>query len=143
MNKKKDMSLTEICDQLEAVVPILQDSIRLLRQEVNRKRRETPMPNPIRVTMPDGIVICEDAASNTLFAVIERIGVEEIHQLFMGTQKRPLISKSPKPSNYRESASGGYYILTGSNTSEKVKQLREIARRLEIPMIVEDLREKF
>lgn len=142
MKKKKDVSLTQICQQLEEMLPILQDSIALLRQEINRKRRGPLTPKPIRVTMPDKIIICEDVASHTLLAVIERLNVERIYQLSIGTQKRPLISKSPKTSNYRESASGGYYILTGSNTDEKIKHLREIAQRLDIQMTVEDLRKK-
>lgn len=142
MKKKNDASLTQICQRLEEVLPILQDSLALLRKEINRNRRRSLTPKPIRVTMPDKIVICEDVASKTLVTVIERLDVERIYQLSIGTQKRPLISKSPKPSNYRESASSGYYILTGSNTDEKIKQLREIAQRLDIQMAIEDLREK-
>ena len=141
---KKDTSLTKICEQLEGQVSSLQNSLTLLRQEVERIgiRRAKPMRHAISVRIPGTGIICERDASGTLMKVIEQIGVEKVYKLHIGTPKRPLISKSPKTSQYRPDRSGEYYILTGSNTDEKIKHLQEIASYLDIRMRVEDRRKK-
>ena len=137
-------SLTKICEQLEGQVSSLQNSLTLLRQEVERigKRRAGPPRHAISVMIPGTDIICERDASVTLMKVVEQIGVKKVYKLHIGTPKRPLISKSPKTSQYRPDRSGEYYILTGSNTDEKIKHLQEIASYLDIRMRVEDRRKK-
>ena len=140
MNKNRESSLEAILEQLEELVPILQNSIDLLRKEIGNKNRRKLDRHSIRVAMPDWGVICKKKASDTLIAVIEKLGVEKIYRLGIGKRKRPLISDSPRSSHYRPS--GEYHILTGSNTDEKIQHLIEIKNRLGIRMNIKDRRLK-
>ena len=95
---------------------------------------------PIRVTFPDRSWIQEKNASNTLVNVIERLGVQRIYQLRIGTNQRPLISMNPIGDYYKRDSSGRYYILVATNTKQKIEQLRQISERLNLDLIVEDMR---
>ena len=97
----------------------------------------------LRVTFPDGSVLCERSAILTLVKAIEKIGSKKVMQLGILSRGVPLVAdkKTDAASNkyatsYRETGDG-YYVLSYSSTSEKAGLLNEIANRLNVTLKVE------
>ena len=82
------------------------------------------------VTMPNGENIAHNTAVATFVAVIERLGIEKVREVYP-----KLVSTSEFPRGNRKV--GQYYVNTHSPTKEKKRQLKYIADKLDIPLIVE------
>ena len=97
---------------------------------------------PLRVTMPDGQVICRRYGSDTFVEVIETIGIEKVavrchHVRIYGI---PLVATYDNK-RYTTRKSGDYYIMVNTSTSKKVEILEQIDRYLGIGLTAEDMRE--
>ena len=97
----------------------------------------------LRVTFPDGGVVCEGSAILTLVKAIEKIGSKKVKQLGILSRGVPLVTdeKPDAASNryaksYRETGDG-HYVLSYSGTPEKVGFLNQIATRLNVTLKVE------
>ena len=115
---------------------------KLMEDETGKLEIEKLEIGPIRVVFPNQTYIHEPTGADTLIQVIDTVGIETVYNLQIGTNERPLISKSVKSPrlHYRSSKSGEYYILVGSGTQTKIDQIREIGERLNIPLIVKNMR---
>ena len=105
-------------------------------EEDLRRRAKTRI---IRVTMPDGEVICFNRPTQTLIEALRKIGSENFPKIDLKVAGLPLISKEIYP-QYKESmreVCDGWYVVLNGGTSEKYIQLRSIAQQLGINMEVE------
>ncbi|GAA6163248.1 hypothetical protein NBRC116590_09520 [Pelagimonas sp. KU-00592-HH] len=88
------------------------------------------------VRFPDGTVISEPKAAYTLAKAIEKIGFEEVRALEIFVNKENLVSLSKSP-KYQDHNLAGYYIKTHSSTSQKKKNLEDIAKALKLDLSVQ------
>ena len=91
----------------------------------------------LKVTLPDGRIICEKKAVDTFIETLRHMGldkcadIEEVRHLghpVVSTVRNKYINR--KPGNIREV--DGYFIETKTNTSRKAKQIKDYARALGI-----------
>lgn len=87
---------------------------------IERKARKR-----LKVTFADGTIINEKSATQTMIATIERLGIQRVVELKMECCHVPLISKEivPKYKEWTKPMSGGWYLLSQSDTTQKHLQL--------------------
>lgn len=102
-----------------------------LRQRASKKL--------LRVTMPDGNVICHKSATMTLIDALKSIGSENFEQITTENCHLPLLSKEiyPRFKEYMKPVVDGWYINAQSDTQQKYMQLISIKNQLGIDMVVE------
>ena len=87
--------------------------------------------------MSDGSIIGAGVDATTTFCeVLRRVGLMRVRQLKIMASGINLVSTS-KDENRTQRQLGGFYIFTNTSTRVKAKQLKEIAERLGIRMLVE------
>ena len=101
-----------------------------------RQRAKTRL---LRVTMPDGEVICYNRSSETFIEALKRIGSEHFPQINLRVAGLPFFSKEiyPEFKNTMKEVCDGWYVVMTGGTSGKYIQLRSIATQLGINMEVE------
>lgn len=105
-------------------------------EENLRQRAKVRM---LRVTMPNGEVLCFNKPKQTFMETLRRIGSEHFPLITLRIGACPLLSKESLP-NYKkftEEVCDGWNVITMGNTSDKYYQLRAIAKQLAINMKVE------
>lgn len=105
--------------------------------EENLRQRATK--KLLRVTMPDGTVICHKSAMMTMIDVLVAIGSENFHKITTENCHLPLLSKEiyPRYKDYMKPVCDGWYINAQSDTGQKYMQLTSIKSQLGIAMEVE------
>ena len=93
---------------------------------------------PLAVTMPDGERICLRKGSWTLRKVIDELDVEKVMALNIRSHTIPLVHVR-RLRRAQQTKLGRYYIASNTSTAEKVEQLEEIKRRLNIQLEIEQL----
>jgi len=87
----------------------------------------------LSVTFPDGVTFCENNATNTFLRSLEHIGLDKIADLEqIRSHGYPLVSKQKNIAANSLKMINGYYIETNSNTEQKAKELRLVAKQLQI-----------
>ena len=92
----------------------------------------------LRVTLPDGTVVYENKAVDTFLKSIEYIGLDRVSKLpSIRKYGHPLVSiqRNEKAMQVREL--DGYFIETHSDTEQKARCIRDIARALRMDIDVE------
>ncbi len=138
-------------------------SVRLTRKRVITEEGETkqyslaPLPNKERtkktdktitsspksawtglvVTFPDGKVINNRYAYETLIEVVEMVGVEKVARLGLRQVGIDFISKTRDDFYNQHELSDGYLMVTHSSTNKKKQQLEEISEKLGLGLKVE------
>jgi hypothetical protein len=87
------------------------------------------------VRFPDGTVICEAKAADTLALAIKKIGFEKVEALNIRVNHENLVSRQ-KSRNYNDVFLSPFYIKTHSSTDAKKKNLERISDRLGLRLIV-------
>lgn len=90
------------------------------------------------VRFPDGTVIFNRKACDTLVQTIERIGEHKVQGLNLICAGEPLVSKSRSkkyPAGSKRTAAG-FFIQTQSSTSAKIKYLKTISAKLKIKLTI-------
>lgn len=105
--------------------------------EENLRQRATK--KLLRVTMPDGTVICHKSATMTMIDALVAIGSENFHKITTENCHLPLLSKEiyPRYKDYMKPVCDGWYINAQSDTGQKYMQLTSIKSQLGIAMEVE------
>ena len=124
--------LTEICQWMEELVPMLQDRINLIQEQINSDEADTNQRDKILVVrIRGGAPILRESQAKTFGFVIEMLGIEEVRALGKTIGDDPLISTSRSPNpNIRYYQPGPYYIKTTMNCDQKKDLLEEIASEL-------------
>lgn len=105
--------------------------------EENLRQRATK--KLLRVTMPDGTVICHKSATMTMIDALVAIGSENFPKITTENCHLPLLSKEiyPRYKDYMKPVCDGWYINAQSDTGQKYMQLTSIKSQLGIAMEVE------
>ena len=93
----------------------------------------------LAVRMEDGTWIAEERAIDTFIKTIEKLGIAKVRNLGLEVNAIPLISDQDFPNKAQreiETATGAYYIVSGTNTVTKKKILDDIANQLNVDMTV-------
>lgn len=102
-----------------------------LRQRAARKL--------LRVTMPDGQVICHKSVTITFIDTLIAIGSENFPKITTENCHLPLLSKEiyPRYKDYMKPVCDGWFVNAQSDTGQKYMQLVSIKSQLGIEMKVE------
>lgn len=105
-------------------------------EENARKRSAKKL---LRVTMPDGTVICHKSATMTLIDALIAIGSDNFPKITTENCHLPLLSKEiyPRFKDYMKPVCDGWYVNAQSDTGQKYMQLISIKTQLGIAMEVE------
>jgi hypothetical protein len=95
----------------------------------------------LRVSFPDGTIICQPKSADTMEDVIDRIGPEKVAELGIRMSGRPLVSKERYDTYERgqHEISNGWFVTTHSSTTEKVRRLKQISAALGLNLKVEEV----
>ena len=96
----------------------------------------------LTVTFPDGTVIAEKTAVETLIAVVKKIGVAEVRRVV--EEKKLTFCKVPVISNRRDDKYGktqrdlgdGWYLITHSNNKMKKNFIDKVSKALDLGLKV-------
>ncbi len=101
-----------------------------------RQRAKTRL---LRVTMPDGEVICFNHSRQTFLEALRRIGSENFPKINLKIFGLPFFSKEvyPQFKDSMKEVCDGWYVVMAGGTSGRYLQLRSIAQQLGINMEVE------
>ena len=93
----------------------------------------------IRVTFPDGEVICYNNATSTMIAALNKIGSDKFPAINLELCYLPLLSKViyPQYKEWLKPVGDGWYLNAQSNSDNKYLQLRSISDQLSLGLIVE------
>lgn len=94
----------------------------------------------IKVTFPDGTVICRRNGVDTILDVLRKIGPGRFPEITLEMRKRPLVSqeKYPEfPGNYTKEICPGWYYLNQSDTRTRQAQLINIDKLLNLGLLIE------
>lgn len=107
--------------------------------EENNTLRLRDSKKKLRVTMPNGKVICHKSATLTLIDVLTEIGSENFDKIKTENCHLPLLSKEiyPKYKEWMKPVIDGWYINAQSDTGQKYMQLMSIKSQLGLNMEIE------
>ena len=89
------------------------------------------------VTYPDGAVINNKYAYETLIQVVEKAGIEKVEKLGLKQVGLDFISKTRDDFYNQHELPGGYLIVTHSATIKKKQQIEEISKKMGLGLKVE------
>ena len=94
----------------------------------------------LRVTLPDGSVVCHQSATMTFVDTIKAIGSEYYDKIKTENCHLPLLSKEiyPRFKEWMKPVCDGWYVNTQSDTQQKYMQLISIKSQLGINLHVEE-----
>lgn len=93
----------------------------------------------LRVTFADGSVVCYKNATATFMETLRRIGIEKLKDLDLECARIPLISQTlyPRFKDYQKPLVRGWYVMTQSDTEQKLLQLIAIKNKLNLNINIE------
>lgn len=105
-------------------------------EEVKRSRAKKKL---LRVTFPNGKVICYNNATSTMIAVLNEIGEDRFSSIKLDLCHLPLLSKEiyPKYQKNMKPICEGWYLNAQSNSDTKFLQLKAINEQLELGLKIE------
>jgi len=128
--------LTDLANELSSLAKNIKRQLKGMRGSKTTSDRKAP-PKGLRITFPDGMVFCENKATDTFVKTIQYAGLKRVSELqSIRALGHPLVStqKNESAGNVREL--DGYYIETRSSTEAKAKHIRDIASNLNIDIMV-------
>lgn len=110
-------------------------------EEVKRDRARRKL---LRVTFPNGKVLCYKSTTDTMIATMQELGDDVIANIKLQSCHLPLLSKEiyPKYKEWMKPVCNGWYLNTQSNSDTKFLQLNAINEQLSLGLKIE-LREDF
>lgn len=110
-------------------------------EEVKRDRAKRKL---LRVTFPNGKVLCYKSTTDTMIATMQELGDGVIANIKLLSCHLPLLSKEiyPKYKEWMKPVCNGWYLNTQSNSDTKFLQLNAINEQLSLGLKIE-LREDF
>lgn len=105
-------------------------------EEVKRSRAKKKL---LRVTFPNGKVICYNNATSTMIAVLNEIGEDRLSSIKLELCHLPLLSKEiyPKYQKDMKPICKGWYVNAQSNSDTKFLQLMSINEQLHLGLKIE------
>jgi len=120
-----------------------QYSLAPMEKERTKKTDKTITSSPksswtgLMVTFPDGKIVNNRYAYETLIEVVQKVGTEKVAALGIKHVGLDFITKKRDDFYNQHELQGGYLILTHSSTIKKKQQLEEISQKFELGLKVE------
>lgn len=127
-------------DALEDVVEIKPDpEVEHTEKKKGGKKVVTNPRTRLRITLPDGSIIEERTAWESLQKFILRVGVEKVRAVGLIANKIPLVSNTvdKKYQTAQKPLGNGWLLMTCSDTATKRKQILTIAKSVGVNVTVE------
>lgn len=129
-----------IADVLPDAVEIKPDPI--VEHTEKKKGGKKVVTNPrtrLRITMPDGSIIEERTAWETLHKFVLKVGVDKVRAVGLIANKIPLVSNTVdmKYQTAQKPLGNGWLLMTCSDTATKRKQILAIASNLGMKISVD------
>ena len=105
-------------------------------EEVKRDRARRKL---IRVTFPNGKVLCYKSTTDTMIATMQELGDDVIANIKLQSCHLPLLSKEiyPRYKEWMKPVCNGWYLNTQSNSDTKFLQLNAINEQLSLGLKIE------
>ena len=105
-------------------------------EEVKRDRARRKL---LRVTFPNGKVLCYKSTTDTMIATMQEFGDDVIANIKLQSCHLPLLSKEiyPKYKEWMKPVCNGWYLNTQSNSDTKFLQLNAINEQLSLGLKME------
>lgn len=105
-------------------------------EEVKRDRARRKL---LRVTFPNGKVLCYKSTTDTMIATMQELGDDVIANIKLQSCHLPLLSKEiyPKYKEWMKPVCNGWYLNTQSNSDTKFLQLNAINEQLSLGLKIE------
>ena len=105
----------------------------------DRELRERAKPKKLRVSFPDGTILCYTSVKETFVKALTKIGVEKLQNIKMEIGHLPIFSKEiyPQFKDWMEPIGDGWYVNTQSDTDQKYRQLYIIFKQLGIDATID------
>lgn len=94
-------------------------------------------PKLLRVTFPDGKIVCHDKGAETIAEVVEIIGPEKVAELNISVSSQPFVSKEKYERN-QTAISEGWLVTTHSSTESKKRTIEKLSDTFGLGLIVEE-----
>lgn len=127
-------------DALEDVVEIKPDPV--VEHTEKKKGGKKVVTNPrtrLRITMPDGSIIEEHTAWESLHKFVLKVGIDKVRAVGIIANKIPLVSNTvdKKYQTAQKPLGNGWLLMTCSDIATKRKQILAIASHLNLKVYVE------
>ncbi len=105
-------------------------------EEVKRDRARRKL---LRVTFPNGKVLCYKSTTDTMIATMQELGDDVIANIKLQSCHLPLLSKEiyPRYKEWMKPVCNGWYLNTLSNSDTKFLQLNAINEQLSLGLKIE------
>mgnify|MGYP006886761825 CR=1 FL=1 len=105
-------------------------------EEIKRGRAKKKL---IRVTFPNGKLICYKSATETMVATLQELGTNVVQNIKLELCHLPLLSQEvyPKYKEWMKLIGDGWYVNTQSNSDSKFLQLKAINEQLGLGLKIE------
>lgn len=102
-------------------------------------RRERSKRKLIRVTMPNGKVVCYKNVTDTVLETLRLLGEDTISKITLQLCNLPIVSKEiyPKYKEYMKPIGNGWYFNSQSNSDSKYLQLKAINDQMGLGLKIE------
>ena len=109
---------------------------KVYRIERDKKRHKTHI---IRVTFPNGKIICHKQVVNTFIEVIDSCNLELVSKMNIHFANINLVSKErdSRYGKFQKEIKDGWLVFTNTNTERKFSILQEISKSLELNLDIE------
>ena len=106
------------------------------RVQMRNKKATKAVKTNFTVTFPDGAIIHEKSAAETLAKTINLIGPQKVAKLSIRAGGGELVSRegSSKYSNYH--LDDGFILISHSSTDDKIRSLKKISKELNLSLII-------
>ncbi len=106
---------------------------------MDEQLRQRAKKNLLRVSFPNGNVICHKSATMTFIEALVTIGSQNFEKITTENCRLPLLSREiyPRYKDWMKPVCDGWYVNTQSDTGQKYMQLNSIKTQLGIDMEVE------
>ena len=104
-------------------------------------RRGYSQKKLLRVTFPDGTVICYKNVTMTFVEALRKIGVDKLQNVHLDVYKRPIITREIYEGFEADikPLDNGWYVLACGDSTEKYLRLTTIIKQLEIEGITVEI----
>lgn len=111
------------------------------KPDIESTRKVENHTKGLKVTFPDGRVVCEPQAINTLITTIKAIGYEKVAQVGLMHKGYNLVSKKrrpPEPGKTFQHYVDGWYIYSLTNNMQKKEELKAISDFYHLNLKIEE-----
>lgn len=109
--------------------------------EKTPSRKKSKLRVKVRVTFPDKTTIFSKKVADVFVETIKKIGPENVKKLGIHRNGIPIVSdkKDVFYGDRQKLIPPNFYIMTNSSTKDKIQQLHEINKRLNLGMRIEEI----